>query len=39
MLAWFAVGCPVCNKIALLALGYTGALACPAPVAKQAVSV
>lgn len=26
MLGWFAVGCPVCNKIALLALGYTGAL-------------
>lgn len=24
--AWFAIGCPVCNKIALLALGYTGAL-------------
>lgn len=31
MLAWFAVGCPVCNKIALLALGYTGALAWFAP--------
>lgn len=26
VLAWFAVGCPVCNKIALLALGYTGAI-------------
>src|SRR5699024_10511339 len=26
ILGWFAVGCPVCNKIALLALGYTGAL-------------
>lgn len=25
LLAWFAVGCPVCNKIAVLALGYTGA--------------
>lgn len=25
-LAWFAVGCPVCNKIALLALGYSGAI-------------
>lgn len=23
---WFAVGCPVCNKVALLALGYAGAL-------------
>ena len=27
VLAWFAVGCRVCDKIALLALGYTGALA------------
>lgn len=26
VLAWFAVGCPVCNKLALLALGYSGAL-------------
>lgn len=26
VLAWFAVGCPVCNKIALLALGYSGAM-------------
>src|SRR5699024_9134166 len=26
VLTWFAVGCPVCNKIALVALGYTGAL-------------
>ncbi|HLS13356.1 MAG TPA: hypothetical protein VK095_02480 [Beutenbergiaceae bacterium] len=26
ILGWFAVGCPVCNKIALLALGYAGAL-------------
>lgn len=26
MLAWFAVGCPVCNKIALIALGYSGAI-------------
>lgn len=25
-LAWFAVGCPVCNKLALLALGYSGAI-------------
>jgi len=24
--AWFAIGCPVCNKIALLAFGYTGAI-------------
>ena len=26
LLTFFAVGCPVCNKLALLALGYTGAL-------------
>ena len=32
VLAWFAVGCPVCNKIALLALGYSGALTWFAPV-------
>ncbi|MDN5822547.1 MAG: hypothetical protein L0H39_13820 [Brachybacterium sp.] len=31
MLAWFAVGCPVCNKLALLALGYSGALTWFAP--------
>jgi hypothetical protein len=31
-LAWFAIGCPVCNKIALLALGYSGALTYFAPV-------
>ena len=30
-LAWFAVGCPVCNKIALLILGYSGALTWFAP--------
>lgn len=24
--SWFAIGCPVCNKIALLALGYSGAI-------------
>ena len=30
-LAWFAIGCPVCNKVALLALGYTGALTWFAP--------
>lgn len=32
MLAWFAVGCPVCNKFALLALGYSGAITWFAPV-------
>lgn len=26
VLTFFAVGCPVCNKIVLLALGYSGAL-------------
>lgn len=31
-LAWFAVGCPVCNKIALIALGYSGAITWFAPV-------
>lgn len=31
-LAWFAVGCPVCNKIALLALGYSGAITWFAPI-------
>jgi len=31
ILAWFAVGCPVCNKIALLALGYSGAITWFAP--------
>lgn len=30
-LAWFAVGCPVCNKIALLVLGYSGAMTWFAP--------
>ncbi|KUG57276.1 hypothetical protein AVL61_14190 [Kocuria rosea subsp. polaris] len=30
--AWFAVGCPVCNKLALLALGSTGAMTWFAPV-------
>lgn len=30
-LAWFAVGCPVCNKIVLLAIGYSGALTWFAP--------
>ncbi len=28
---WFAIGCPVCNKIALIALGYSGALTYFAP--------
>jgi len=32
VLAWFAVGCPVCNKIALVALGYTGAITWFAPI-------
>lgn len=32
ILAWFVVGCPVCNKIALLALGYSGAITWFAPV-------
>ena len=32
ILAFFAVGCPVCNKIVLVALGYTGALRWFAPV-------
>jgi len=32
ILAWFAVGCPVCNKIALIALGYSGAITWFAPV-------
>ncbi len=31
MLAWFAVGCPVCNKLALLAFGYSGAITWFAP--------
>ncbi len=32
LLSYFAVGCPVCNKLALLALGYSGALTWFAPV-------
>ncbi|MBR7744748.1 hypothetical protein KC207_15735 [Phycicoccus sp. BSK3Z-2] len=32
LLAFFAVGCPVCNKVVLLALGYAGALQWFAPV-------
>ena len=39
MLAWFAVGCPVCNKIALLALGYSGALTWFAPVQPYLAAV
>lgn len=31
VLAWFAVGCPVCNKLALIAFGYSGALTWFAP--------
>lgn len=32
ILAWFAVGCPVCNKLALMALGYSGAITWFTPV-------
>jgi hypothetical protein len=32
VLAWFDLGCPVCNKVALLALGYSGAITWFAPV-------
>ena len=32
LLAFFAIGCPVCNKVALLALGYSGALQYFAPI-------
>lgn len=32
MVSFFAIGCPVCNKIALIALGYAGALKWFAPV-------
>lgn len=32
LISFFAVGCPVCNKLVLLALGYSGALAWFAPV-------
>lgn len=31
LLSYFAVGCPVCNKLVLLAFGYTGALEWFAP--------
>lgn len=30
-LAWFAIGCPVCNKLVLLALGTSGAMSWFAP--------
>ncbi|MFC4337483.1 hypothetical protein [Salininema proteolyticum] len=30
-LAWFAIGCPVCNKLVVLALGTSGALTWFAP--------
>ncbi|MBC3193434.1 hypothetical protein H7X46_20435 [Pseudonocardia sp. C8] len=32
LLGFFAVGCPVCNKLVLLVLGYTGAMAWFEPV-------
>ena len=32
MVSFFAIGCPVCNKIALIALGYAGALQWFAPI-------
>ncbi|MEU3015919.1 MULTISPECIES: hypothetical protein [unclassified Nocardiopsis] len=32
LLAWFAIGCPVCNKLVLLALGTSGAMAWFAPI-------
>ncbi|GAA4114093.1 hypothetical protein [Enteractinococcus coprophilus] len=31
-LSWFAVGCPVCNKLALIAFGYFGAITYFAPI-------
>ncbi len=31
LLSYFAVGCPVCNKLALVALGYSGAIQYFAP--------
>jgi hypothetical protein len=39
LLTWFAVGCPVCNKIALLALGYSGAITWFAPVQPYLATV
>src|SRR5699024_7393367 len=32
VLTFFAVGCPVCNKLVLVALGYAGAISWFAPV-------
>ena len=32
VLTYFAIGCPVCNKVALIALGYTGAIQYFAPI-------
>lgn len=32
LLSYFAVGCPVCNKLALIAFGYTGAIQYFAPI-------
>jgi hypothetical protein len=32
LLSYFAVGCPVCNKLALIALGYSGAIQYFAPI-------
>ena len=32
LLAFFAVGCPVCNKLAVLALGWSGAMTYFAPI-------
>ena len=32
LLSLFAVGCPVCNKLALIALGYSGAIQYFAPI-------
>ncbi|MGD9573101.1 MAG: hypothetical protein AB7V62_14555 [Thermoleophilia bacterium] len=31
VLAWFAIGCPVCNKLVVLAIGSSGALTWFAP--------
>ncbi|MCL3862277.1 hypothetical protein [Actinotalea sp. K2] len=39
VLTWFAVGCPVCNKLALLALGYSGAITWFAPVQPYLAAV
>ncbi|WP_231494925.1 hypothetical protein [Cellulomonas sp. KRMCY2] len=39
ILTWFAVGCPVCNKLALLALGYSGAITWFAPVQPYLAAV